>query len=663
MFGENDLEQERATGIGPAGLARPNELLRNAELAMAGLGYLEWARYVAAAELHRRVVEPHDNTTVSLRAVDPYAVCAARLAAAQQMTQTGAEHHLSRALALRDRLPQVALLLKQGLVAPHHIAAIVSRTDLIDGSAHMSDIDRDIADHLRRRGSWSKNRLRDMVDATIFRRDPDMVRQDREDAKKKRGVFANNIGSGMAAIDAVASAEDIAIIMTRLEKLAASVCPRDPRRKSDRMADALFASVMARDFYCQCPNDEANPCTAQITAPTEYVSSGISAKIVLHVIADQATLDGTADNPGFLNGHGVISADHVRDIAEHPDTVTRPIGNEYKAEAASDPAEPAWHNWEFLPDRDLDDPTFDPDPIDPYLEDEADDETPPLASGPGTGLETKADIQPDDDTVDEPQDEAESMSSPNTTEPPGNSTALPAPDQDHEPAEPRPDDNDRASPPPNDPEKTTPTRRIVYARAPQDVPLGSFPEVADDVTTVPAAGSTSGGSARRPVPAISSPRQLPPHSRLLLHLAGCDKKAWDADLDHSREYNHDDPDSGGQTHPREMKALCRFHHLLKTYSDWLADQYPDPRTGRTTIVFTTPEGKNYDGPAWTGDDLFPILSRIIWDPGLTRRRPAQTEAANRTRSRTAAKHARRQQERERNRRLREIAETTNPPPF
>jgi hypothetical protein len=659
MFGENDLEQERSTGIGPAGLARPNELLRNAELAMAGLGYLEWARYVAAAELHRQVVEPHDNTSVSLRAVDPYAVCAARLAAAQQMTQTGAEHHLSRALALRDRLPQVALLLKQGLVAPHHIAAIVSRTDLIDGSAYMSEIDRDIADHLRRRGSWSKNRLRDMVDATIFRRDPDMVRQDREDAKKKRGVFADNIGNGMAAIDAVASAEEIAIIMARLEKLAASVCPRDPRRKSDRLADALFASVMARDFYCQCPSDEANPCTAQITAPTEYVSTGISAKIVLHVIADQATLDGTADNPGFINGHGVISADHVRDIAEHPDTVTRIIGNEYKAKAASDPAEPAWHNWEFLPDPDLDDPTFDPDPIDPYLEEE-DDETPgALTPGPDL-VGDKPDVEPDDDTVNEPQDEAESVSNPNTKEPPGNPTALPAPDQYQDPVEPKPEDDDGASPPPNDPKKNTPTRRIVYARAPQDIPIGTFPEVTDDVRPP--------FLQPIPLPVIQPGDRYRPSAVLDSYLRirdcyctwpGCDKKAWDADLDHSREYNHDDPDSGGQTHPREMKALCRFHHLLKTYSDWLDDQYPDPRTRRTTLVFTTPEGKNYDGPAWTGDDLFPTLARIIWDPGLTRRRPQPTNSA----TRTAAKHARRQQERERNRRLRETAETTNPPPF
>jgi hypothetical protein len=616
MFGGTDSEQERVTGIGPAGLSRPNELLRNAELAVAGLGYLEWARYVAAAALHRQVVEPYENTTVSLPAVDPYAVCAARLAAAQQMTQAGAEHHLARALALRDRLPQVALLLKQGLVAPHHIAAIVSRTDLIDGSTHVADIDRDIADHLRRRGSWSKNRLRDMVDATIFRRDPDLVRQEREDAKKKRGVFANNIGNGMAAIDAVASAEDTAILMARLEKLATSVCKGDPRRKSDRMADALFATVMAREFYCQCPDDDNHPCTANIvTGPREMVSAGINAKIVLHVITDQATLDGTAENPGFLDGHGVISADHVRDIADHPDTVVRPMGNEYKPEDdpesrpgpehKSDPVEPTWYGWENLPYRDLDDPTFDPDPIDPYLDEE--DQDPPT-----------------------PTSRAE-----------------------------RVDDSDE-----QEPEKTTPLRRIVYARAPQDVPLGSFPDLSDDAKP-PFLQAV-------PLPVVQPGDRYRPSAVLDSYLRirdcyctwpGCDKKAWDSDLDHTREYNHQNPESGGQTHPCELKTLCRFHHLLKTYSDWLDDQYPDPRTGRTTIVFLTPEGKNYLGPAWSGDDLFPALARIMWDPGLQTGRSSPPETLNRERSRTATKHARRQQERDRNRRLRETAEKTNPPPY
>ena len=126
--------------------------------------------------------------------------------------------------------------------------------------------------------------------------------------------------------------------MARLEKLAMATCKADPRKKSDRMADALFATVMGREFRCECPNDPKHPCTAEIvTVPASQVVSGVDVKIVLHVITDQATLDGRADNPGFMDGHGVISGDHVRDIADRPETVQRPMGNK-PAPAQPEPA-------------------------------------------------------------------------------------------------------------------------------------------------------------------------------------------------------------------------------------------------------------------------------------------------------------------------------------
>ena len=593
MFGGTRSEQERATGIVAAAVLRPNELLRNAEAAVAGQAYLEWARYDAAAQLHRQLVEPLEDTAVALRALDPFAVCAARLAAAQQITQQGAEHHLSRALALRDRLPAVNEQLRQGRVAAHHIATIVSRTDLIDGSAFMADIDHQIAGHLQRSGSWSKNRMRDMVDATIFRRDPDLVRQDREDAKNKRGVWSNNIEHGMSAIDAVASAEETAMIMARLEKLAMSVCKADPRRKSDRMADALFTVVMAREFYCQCPNDPKHPCTADIrTVPThEAVASGIDVKIILHVIADQATVDGSADSPGYLAGHGVISADHVRDIATRPDTVARPMGNAYRE----------------------------------VQRDESFAETAPTSH----------------------------LDGPRSAEAPSSVRDRKDPDQVRD--EHTTSDGDL-------------TPRTLYRRAPHSIPsvdVGGAPDAVEPpfVQAVPLPVVQPGDSYRPSAVADSYIRIRDCYCTW----PGCDRKAWGADLDHTHEYNHDNPAAGGNTHPGRMKVLCRFHHLLKTYSDWLDDQYPNTRNGRTRLVFITPEGRAYRGPAWTGEDLFPVLARLVWDAGpVPRRHPSSLSPPftdSRQKTRTAAKHARRQQERERNRRRSQGADELAPPPF
>ncbi len=212
--------------------------------------------------------------------VDPFSVGAAQLAAAQSW-----------------------------LVTSWQVVAIMSRTDLIEGSEHMAEIDRDIAAGLRRPGSWSKNRLRDMVDATIFRRYPELVPESREDAENKRGVWNNTIGDEMSALEAVGSAEKTGLIVARLKKLAMPVCTADPRRKSERMADGLFALVMGREFSCQCPHDPTYPCTAKIWMyPADHLVSGVDVKVVLHVIADQATVGGEADNPGHLQGHGVTPA-------------------------------------------------------------------------------------------------------------------------------------------------------------------------------------------------------------------------------------------------------------------------------------------------------------------------------------------------------------------
>ncbi|MGE2689587.1 DUF222 domain-containing protein [Mycolicibacterium pulveris] len=63
---------------------------------------------------------------------------------------------------------------------------------------------------------------------------------------------------------------------------------------------------------------------------------------------------------------------------------------------------------------------------------------------------------------------------------------------------------------------------------------------------------------------------------------GCDRPAEHCDLDHTTPY------PAGPTHPSNIKCLCRFHHLLKTFCGWNDQQYPDG-----TIVWTAPSGHTY----------------------------------------------------------------------
>ncbi|MGN7132116.1 hypothetical protein ACTHQY_02460, partial [Rhodococcoides corynebacterioides] len=160
---------------------------------------------------------------------------------------------------------------------------------------------------------------------------------------------------------------------------------------------------------------------------------------------------------------------------------------------------------------------------------------------------------------------------------------------------------------------------------------------------------------------------------------GCTRPAWDGDLDHITEYDHHHPERGGQTTACGLGAKCRFHHLLKTFGDFVDDQYPDPdNPGRIIRTFTIPEGRTVLGPAYTGHDTHPGLDMIVFgDPPGTGRKTSPTPRTStpddpeptRPAPRTEQKHARRRQERHRNR-LRNalngvappLAEDT-PPPF
>ena len=64
---------------------------------------------------------------------------------------------------------------------------------------------------------------------------------------------------------------------------------------------------------------------------------------------------------------------------------------------------------------------------------------------------------------------------------------------------------------------------------------------------------------------------------------GCDRPAVDCDLDHTVAY-HD----GGWTHASNLKALCRKHHLLKTFGGWRDKQLPDG-----TVIWLLPDGHTY----------------------------------------------------------------------
>ena len=74
---------------------------------------------------------------------------------------------------------------------------------------------------------------------------------------------------------------------------------------------------------------------------------------------------------------------------------------------------------------------------------------------------------------------------------------------------------------------------------------------------------------------------------LTCRFPGCECPADFCDIDHTIPY-----DRGGPTHASNLKALCRKHHLLKTFwcgtGGWRDEQLPDG-----TVVWTAPTGHTY----------------------------------------------------------------------
>ena len=146
---------------------------------------------------------------------------------------------------------------------------------------------------------------------------------------------------------------------------------------------------------------------------------------------------------------------------------------------------------------------------------------------------------------------------------------------------------------------------------------------------------------------------------LTCRFPGCDRPASLADIDHTV------PHPLGPTHPSNLKCLCRFHHLLKTFwngpTGWRDRQLPDG-----TVIWTSPTGHVYTtkpgsallfpslcrptGELWPGDPPEPDSSDAR---GALMPRRRQTRAQNRIRAIAAE------------RKLNEdrAAEHNKPPPF
>jgi hypothetical protein len=188
--------------------------------------------------------------------LDNWGAVAAEIGAEQNITQGAASHQLLIATALRDRLPEVAALFADGLVSYRVVSAITSRTALVRDRDAQRAVDKAFAKVLTGWAPMSEEKLNTAIDAIVAEHDPHGVYRTKLSAKGRNVQFDYD-GSGMARMFGTLFATHGKALEKRLNILASTVCPGDPRTVEQRRADSVLSITRGLDYLpCLCGSDD-----------------------------------------------------------------------------------------------------------------------------------------------------------------------------------------------------------------------------------------------------------------------------------------------------------------------------------------------------------------------------------------------------------------------
>jgi hypothetical protein len=273
----------------------------------AAIAALLWCRIEETAE-----ADPEAGYSL----ITGFARTTAEVSAAMNMSPMGARQLVAQAEALDTRLPKVAALLGEGTTDWRTVQLIIARTELVSDGL-IDELDASLAARIGHWQCWSRRRIINAVDAAVRAIDPDAAKERRVRADDDRHISVTPLPDGIAQVRGSVNATAGAAVDKRLSEMATSVCAKDSRTMAQRRADALTALVEGRALACDCGQVD---CPSRVTE-SDAPAGGV--RTVINVIATEATVTGESDQPGYLEGYGVIDAEHVRELA---DTATiRPV--------------------------------------------------------------------------------------------------------------------------------------------------------------------------------------------------------------------------------------------------------------------------------------------------------------------------------------------------
>ena len=238
--------------------------------------------------------------------VDDWDAIAAEIGAELGISRSRASSQMHYGTTLLERYPKLLALFLAGQVDFRVIAAVIYRTDLIHDPDVLAKIDTEVAATAPSWNKLSRERVTELVDWMVIELDPEAVRVARQ-RDLDRHIEVRPGKDGTAEIWGEVRAADGAAFDGELDALAATVCPDDPRTTTQRRTEALGPlSAGATSMACLCgsPDCPAADNEAPVTP------------MVINMIAEAATVEGSSDTPGYLPGYGTIPAATVREMAK-----------------------------------------------------------------------------------------------------------------------------------------------------------------------------------------------------------------------------------------------------------------------------------------------------------------------------------------------------------
>ena len=254
-------------------------------------------RLLAAGRLcQRRMAGVADDDRLQW-CIDNWDAVAAEVGAELGISAGRASSQMNYGVELLERLPRLAAVFAEGHVDFRVVAAVVFRTGLITDPDVLARIDDRLARAVARWNALSSRRLTAVIDRWVVELDPAALRRSRS-AQEDRGVDFGEARDGMVEFWGSLRVADAALLESRLDELGAEVGPEDTRTKTQRRADALVALAAGG-------------------------IPGESGQVVIHVLAEAATLSGAGSAPGYLPGGGNVPPEMLRGLAR--DATIRPL--------------------------------------------------------------------------------------------------------------------------------------------------------------------------------------------------------------------------------------------------------------------------------------------------------------------------------------------------